>query len=162
MGGSICSKCDKETPTPRQGKDGILCTYCWGMEKVSIPCPACGKSRDLKRKSTWQKEFREDQDCRKCQQAKTPNHIRAAEKKAEALALLAGEIPKKKNRNPYEYKPESVQPSIPGIIPCLKCEKKFKSPDRIRIRTCDSCRAENTRISHGIEDHVFGFGRSCG
>ncbi len=27
-----------------------------------------------------------------------------------------------------------------GVLPCLRCEKEFRSPDRRKIRVCDSCK----------------------
>ena len=35
--------------------------------------------------------------------------------------------------------------SVPGTVPCLKCQKSFKSPDRVRIRLCGKCDDENLK-----------------
>lgn len=33
-----------------------------------------------------------------------------------------------------------LEPSEPGTVRCMKCQKLFRSPDRQRIRRCRECK----------------------
>lgn len=53
-----------------------------------------------------------------------------------------------------------VEPSKPGRVRCLRCQKAFSSPDRACIRICPKCKkdperlgriAENASEAHGIQ-----------
>ena len=50
-----------------------------------------------------------------------------------------------KAKQSYDELPEHIKrvASVPGTIPCLKCQKLFKSPDRVRVRLCGRCDDEN-------------------
>lgn len=37
-----------------------------------------------------------------------------------------------------------IDPSVPGKVRCMKCQKQFLSPDRLRIRRCKSCKGKDT------------------
>ena len=34
---------------------------------------------------------------------------------------------------------------VPARIDCMKCRKKFNSPDKLRIRVCPKCAEENAK-----------------
>jgi hypothetical protein len=40
-----------------------------------------------------------------------------------------------------------VEPSRPGPVLCLSCDKTFKSPDRLRIRRCQDCKKKDADLS---------------
>lgn len=40
-----------------------------------------------------------------------------------------------------------VQPSVPGKVRCLSCDKEFKSPDKLRIRRCQKCKKGDADLS---------------
>jgi Zn finger protein HypA/HybF involved in hydrogenase expression len=40
-----------------------------------------------------------------------------------------------------------VEPSQPGLVRCLSCDKDFKSPDRLRIRRCRKCKKGDADLS---------------
>lgn len=40
-----------------------------------------------------------------------------------------------------------VEPSQPGRVRCLSCDKDFKSPDRLRIRRCPRCKKRDAELS---------------
>jgi hypothetical protein len=44
-----------------------------------------------------------------------------------------------RRRDVYEDDP-AFAPSVPGERVCLKCDQRFMSPDRVRIRLCNVCR----------------------
>jgi hypothetical protein len=37
--------------------------------------------------------------------------------------------------------------SKPGIVTCMRCQKLFKSPDKLRIRRCPACKKQDNRDS---------------
>lgn len=41
--------------------------------------------------------------------------------------------------------PDNIKPlaSQPGKVVCLRCSKKFQSPDRLRLRICPKCKPIN-------------------
>lgn len=40
-----------------------------------------------------------------------------------------------------------VEPSRPGTVACMKCQKPFDSPDRLRIRRCPKCKKDEDAFS---------------
>ena len=42
-----------------------------------------------------------------------------------------------------------------GLIPCLKCSEKFKSPDRVRVRICDPCKESTNWKGTQESDHLY-------
>lgn len=40
-----------------------------------------------------------------------------------------------------------VEPSQPGRVRCLSCDKDFKSPDRLRVRRCPRCKKKDADLS---------------
>jgi Zn finger protein HypA/HybF involved in hydrogenase expression len=40
-----------------------------------------------------------------------------------------------------------VEPSVPGRVRCLSCDKDFKSPDKLRIRRCNKCKKKDAELS---------------
>ena len=36
--------------------------------------------------------------------------------------------------------------SRPGRVVCMKCRKKFRSPDRLRIRRCPTCKKNEATV----------------
>lgn len=42
----------------------------------------------------------------------------------------------------------------PGLLKCLKCDREFKSPDRVNLRLCDSCREYNQHHGDAGDFHL--------
>lgn len=44
----------------------------------------------------------------------------------------------------------TVEPSIPGYRLCIKCDRRFMSKDKVRLRKCDRCKkSEDTFVPKG-------------
>ena len=39
-----------------------------------------------------------------------------------------------------------IDKSVPGITRCMKCQKLFKSKDKLRLRFCPTCRRKNQDV----------------
>lgn len=50
-----------------------------------------------------------------------------------------------RHKSQLDSLPDHIRPlaSVPGKVPCLRCRKKFNSPDRIRVRICPKCKSIN-------------------
>ena len=58
-----------------------------------------------------------------------------------------------RKRFPVKYGPVQRQRETgnAGWIKCLKCDRKFKSPDKIYVRLCPSCHASNSNVRADLE-----------
>lgn len=54
-----------------------------------------------------------------------------------------------------------VEPSIPGIRPCMTCGWLFVSPDRMRIGRCADCKSgrEANYSPRAVNTHALGAAR---
>ena len=50
-------------------------------------------------------------------------------------------------RGHTEVHPMAVEPSQPGAVRCLGCDRTFPSPDRLRIRRCPDCKKKDADLS---------------
>ena len=95
-------------------------------------CLHCGKTFALKRvgQSYCSKECYE-------------RHYIPLRCRARTLALRDFHRAIEMEPTPEEMKAMGVRLPESGEVECLKCGKKFESPDRKKIRICVQCRTEN-------------------
>ena len=53
-------------------------------------------------------------------------------------------------------KPRIAKSQHAGIVPCLKCEKPFRSPNRREFRICPKCSKQNEQIFNNLGyDYIY-------
>ena len=149
--GEICIGCGKVTTRPKDGR----CYECAGQVEVSIPCPSCGVHRPVKQKTTWNKGFDPDQNCHKCQ-----HKSMMQERGTKTDPLELPDIPKKKFvwSKPVKERFQVVRKDS-RVPPALSDPYQFA---RKRASADGHIYGHVGSVVPDIEDHVFGFGRSCG
>lgn len=52
-------------------------------------------------------------------------------------------------------KPQPKAKPVKARIPCLKCDKKFNSKDKVKERICGPCCVSNKDLEFGEGDYQF-------